>query len=84
MGLAAFIVPFMFFFSALNLLHPGEVSDSTGLGIGVPVYLGQCLHFGKITVWSRLGPRGFTGLFRLPRIRAIGRESSLFQSLIVI
>ncbi len=98
MGLATFIVPFMFFFSpvllmqgpwlgivqatisagigvwflagstegwfggrlamplrvilfigALNLLHPGGLSDLIGLGIGLPIYLWQRMHLRKAT-----------------------------------
>lgn len=31
----------LLFFGALNLLHPGGISDFIGLGIGVPIYLWQ-------------------------------------------
>lgn len=33
------------FFAALNLLHPGQLSDLIGLGIGVPIYLWQRFRF---------------------------------------
>jgi len=35
------------FFGALNLLHPGGISDFIGLGIGLPIYFWQRFRFRK-------------------------------------
>lgn len=40
----------LLFFAALNLLHPGGVSDFIGLGIGVPIYLWQRLRLRRAVV----------------------------------
>ncbi len=46
-GRLAIPLRFILFFAALNLLHPGEVSDYIGLGIGVPIYLWQRFRYSK-------------------------------------
>lgn len=43
-GKLAMPLRILLFFAALNLLHPGGISDFIGLGIGVPIYLWQRLR----------------------------------------
>lgn len=43
-GRLAMPLRILLFFGALNLLHPGGMSDFIGLGIGLPIYLWQRLR----------------------------------------